>query len=444
MISALRGPAGAVLIGAFLLFLGNGMQGLALPLRGVAEGFDAAALGLLGSAYSGGFILGCLLCPRIIRRVGHIRAFSLFAALAAGMPLFHVLVVSEPTWVLFRFGTGAGLAGLFMVIESWLNDSADNKSRGSILGIYLVINYAAMTVGQLAAAAGDPLSFVPFALAAIAIGYALMPIAFTSSQSPAPPDQVSLRVWRILKLSPVGGVGALLVGFANGAFATLAPVFADARGFTTVETALFVSASIAGAAAMQIPAGWVSDRMDRRIVICTLAAIAAAMGLWLTFSDVSGLALYAADIMGVSVPTAWVAAGALFGAAIYPIYGLCVAHLNDFVDRKDFVEAAGSVLLLWSIGAVVGPLVAGAAMSVTAPRSLFTCMAVAHILLALFALWRMTRRAAPKGDEKDTYVPTGLVRTAPTANVLDPRAEVQEQASPPQAERTAANGDGAA
>lgn len=294
----------------------------------------------------------------------------------------------------------------------------------------MVVNYLSVVAGQLLAATGDPGGFVLFTLAAIAIGWALIPVGLTRASSPAPLGSVRLRLLHLFRISPVGAVGAMLVGIANGAFATLAPVYVAGLGFSVGETALFVGATVAGAAAMQVPAGWLSDRLDRRIVIGGLSALACALGIWLAVSGRSGLAVVAAETIGVPLPVAWMLAGLVYGAAIYPIYGLCVAHMNDFVTPEGFVEAAGSILLLWSVGAVAGPILAGAAMAVEG-SALFLVMAASHALLGLFALWRMTQRAAPPSEEKDSYVPVGLTRMTPASVPLDPRTpEIDEPADP--------------
>lgn len=432
------GPVGAVLLSAALLYAGNGLQGLLLPLRGVEEGFPTTVLGLMGSAYSLGFMVGCLLCPRVIRRVGHIRAFAVFAALAGSAALIHALAVYPTVWLLLRVTSGAALAGMFMVIESWLNEKADNASRGRILGVYMVVNYACVTAGQMLSAAGEPGGFALFAVAGIAIGWALIPVGLTTAVSPAPVGEVRLRLRHLYRMSPVGAAGALLTGIANGAFGALGAVFVAGLGFTTFETALFVSAAIAGAALMQLPAGALSDRMDRRTVIGGLAAVAGGIGLWIALSDASGLATVAADWLGVPLPFAWAFAALVFGAATYPLYGLCIAHMNDFVSPDGFVEAAGGTLLLWSIGAVLGPFAAGLGMGLAGPSALFLATAAAHFSLAGFALWRMTQRAAPATEDKGAFVPVGLNRMTPESIALDPRSPPLEETPEPGAGEAAA------
>ncbi len=428
MLRVFLGPVGAVLLSAGLLYVGNGLQGLILPLRGVAEGFSTGLLGAMGAAFSLGFLAGCVLDVHVVRRVGHIRAFGVFAAVAASAALIHAIAVVPWVWLLLRAVSGMALAGMFMVVESWLNEKAENATRGRILGVYMVVNYACVTLGQMLASAGDPGGFALFAIAGIAIGWALIPVGLTTAVVPAPIGPVRIRLGRLIRASPVGAVGAVLVGVANGALGTLGAVFVAGLGFTTLETALFVSATILGAAVMQLPAGHLSDRIDRRLVIAGFATVAGALGVWMALSGQIGIAFGVARALGLPISWPWVLAGFLLGAFTYPLYGLCIAHMNDFVSPEGFVEAASGSLLLWSLGAIAGPIVAGLAMSATDPNALFLTTAAAHGALALFAVWRMTRRRAPATEEKEAFVPTGLNRTTLAALPLDPRAPEMEAA----------------
>lgn len=431
--ATLTGPVGAVLLSAALVYAGNGLQGVVVPLRGVAEGFPTTVLGLFGSAFSLGFMGGCLAGPRVVRRVGHIRALAVFAALAASTALLYPLMPDPLPWVALRMAGGAALAGMFLVIESWLNERATNADRGRIFGAYMVVNYAAVTAGQLLAAAGDPKGFALFAVAAIGISWALIPIGLTTAPAPQPVPAARLRVLRLFSVSPVGAVGSVIIGITSGAFGTLAAVFGARLGFTTLEIAVFLGASIVGAAAMQVPAGWLSDRMDRRRIIVALGGLSAALGLWMAVSGRMGLAEAGAAAIGVGLPEAWIVAAFLYGCASYPLYGLLVAHMNDFVAEDAFVETASGTLFLWGAGAVIGPVVVGAAMTATDPYALFFGTAIGHAALTGFTLWRMTRRAAPSAEAKTDYVPVAIAGTTPAVADLDPRSEPSPEAPAPEA-----------
>lgn len=416
------GSVSAILLSGLILYVGNGLQGMLLPIRGQYEAFPTVILGLMGSAYAFGFVGGCLAAPLVIRRVGHIRSFAVMAAVASSAVIAHALIVDPAVWLGLRVLSGMALAGLFMVVESWLNSQSDNRSRGRILSIYLVVNSGGIMLGQMGVALADPAGFTLFGLAAIAMTLALIPVGLTTSVGPAPVGQVRLRLLRLYRLSPVGMVGAFMVGAANGTFLTLGAVFIIGLGFDPVIAAAFVSASMLGGALAQIPAGAVSDRIDRRFVIVgfALAATAIALAMWL--SEGAGPVSRLMELLGFGPQAIWILLSFLLGATAFPLYGVSAAHMNDFVDQDGFVEASGGLLLVWGIGATAGPFIASLMMTGGAPNTLFLFLACVYAGLAAFAGFRITRRTAPPVAAKDSYQAQGIVRTTPAAVSLDPRA----------------------
>ena len=422
------GPLTALLLAVAILFFGNGILGVLLPVRATLEAFATTSIGLIAAAYSVGFMVGCLSMPYIVRRVGHIRAFAVCAAIAASGVLVMPLAVHPAVWIPLRALSGVCFAGLFMVIESWLNERATRVNRGQILATYMVINLSAVTAGQMVLPLAAPTGFALFAVTAIAITLALVPVGLTTSSAPQPLRQVRLRLGRLYAMSPVGVVGGFFVGLANGAFGGLGAVFATQIGMSVTGVALFMSAALVGGALAQVPIGRLSDRVDRRKVIaaaCALAAIAGGLLALLGDARQGGLLVSADVALADLSPLALVAVAALFGAAIYPQYSLCVAHTNDFVGREDFVEASSGLLLTWAIGASIGPVVAAFAMDGLGVGGLFLYTAVAHASFAAFTVYRIGQRAPVPPEERAPYVAAGRPsRTTPVAVDLDPRAPV--------------------
>jgi MFS family permease len=413
----------ALLLGATMLLWGNGLQGILLPVRATIEHFSTSTIGLIASAYSLGFVVSCRYAPRIVRRVGHIRSFAVFAAIGACVVLLFVLVVDPLVWVVLRMLSGFCFAGLYMVIESWLNESAENSNRGQIFSTYMVINLTAITLGQLVLPLGDPAGFDLFAITAIAVALALVPIGLTTSTAPQPIRQVQLRLGRLYRMSPVGLAGCFFVGLSNGAFGGLGAVFAESIGMSTTGIALFMSAALIGGALVQLPLGRLSDRVDRRQVIAMACSFAMIFGLMLAAlgdgqdgTPVLGLGWLTATLH----PAVLIAVVALYGGFAYPLYGLCVAHTNDFVSREEFIEASSGLLLTWGIGASIGPLVAALAVEQVGLGGLFLYTALVHSSFALVTLYRMTRREAVPAPERADFVHHAT--TTPEAATLDPRA----------------------
>jgi MFS family permease len=338
-----------------------------------------------------------------------------------------MLAVQPLVWSPLRVISGFCLAGLTMVIESWLNERADNTNRGQIFAGYMVVNLGAVTLGQLILASGDPAGASLFAVTAIAITLALVPVSLTRSAAPRPIQEVRLRWRRLYQLSPVGVIGCLFVGLGNGAFGGLAPVFAQRSGLSTIGIALFMSAALLGGALAQIPLGRLSDKIDRRRVLVCACACAMVFGLTLA---VLGTARVGGTLLGWPIPFdapprgVLIAVAPLFGASLYPLYALCVSHTNDFVSREEFVEASSGLLLTWGVGASIGPLIAPQVMDRLGHGGLFVYTATIHGGFALFTLYRMTRRSAVPAGERAPFVATGRpARTSPVAIALDPRTE---------------------
>ena len=426
----------ALLLGAGILLLGNGLQSILLPVRATIEAFSTSSIGLIGAAYPAGFVVSCLTTPRIVRRVGHIRTFAVLAAIAAAIVLLLVLLVHPVSWVLLRIGSGFCFAGLFMVIESWLNEASTNSNRGQIFSTYMVVNLLTLTAGQMMLPLADPADFTLFAIAAMLITLGLVPVGLTTSAGPHRIERVRLRWGRLYRMSPVGVLGCAFVGLANSAFGTFGPVFAGEIGLSLTGIALFMSAALIGGALAQLPLGRLSDRMDRRkvVVLACVLAVGLAVVLALIGDAHEGGRLFGLDDIGLVelAPAILIGLIALFGASIYPIYSLCVAHTNDYVASEDFVEASSGLLLTWGIGAAIGPNLAAAVMEGVGLAGLFAYTASIHLLFCAFTIWRMTRRSPVPMAERESFVAgsTGPVKATPVSAALDPRAPDQPDDQP--------------
>jgi len=419
-------PVAALLFSVSLLLMGNGLQGVLLPVRAVAEEFSSSSIGIMGSAYFIGFGIGCMTGSHILRRVGHIRTFAALVAIASALPLIHGMFTPETVWWIARAGTGFCFAGLYMVIESWLNEKATNANRGFVFSIYTIINLTVITAGQMLITTAGTSDLFLFALASVLVSISAVPIALTTASAPTPPAIVRLRLGHLYRISPVGVVGCFGIGLANGAFWSLAPVYAQGDAQDPTAAAIFMSIAVIAGAASQWPIGWMSDRTDRRHVIVALCIGGAAAGFFL---------LWAPAIS----PTAILIAAGCFGVFAFPLYSICTAHLNDFVEADGFVEASSGLLLVFAGGAVFGPIIASNFMGWVGPEGLFGYTIVIHIAVAALALFRMTRRAGVSGDHA-TFSEAVIMsqtmtdidaRTSSEDGVSDADRESPEDETPP-------------
>jgi Na+/melibiose symporter-like transporter len=298
-----------------------------------------------------------------------------------------------------------------MIIESWLNERVTNESRGTVFAVYLMVTYIAITGGQLGVAAADPLTATLFMLGAILFCLAVLPTALSTAASPRPLTRVRLDLKKLFRNSPVAFATVTLVGVINGAFGTLAAVFGTRIGLSTAEIALMMGITVVSGALTQVPAGRLSDLTDRRYVIAGAAIFAGAAGLAI-------LILKPAD------PTLVITLAGIYGAVTYPLYGLAVAHANDYADAGDFVGTSGGLLLLYGAGTMIGPMAASLAMTAIGPEALFAVTAAGHLLIASYALYRTTRRAKIPENVREAFrtVPSPRAAT-PESAALDARAE---------------------
>ena len=401
------------------------MLGTLIPIRAGIEGFLPTTVGIIGSVYFAGFLVGCVATPHLVRRAGHIRSFATFCGMASAAPLIHALSADPVVWSLMRVLTGFCFAGLYMVIESWLNEQSTNETRGRLFSAYLVVNFSALTIGQFVLNAADPAGFVLFAVGSILTSIALVPVAMTTSVQPMPIQSTRIDIKALYALSPVGLTGAFVVGLANAPFWTLAPLYAAESGLDTSGIALFMSAAIIGAALAQWPIGRLSDRMDRRRMIVVLSLGAALGETALVLAGSSGLR------------EAVLLAGFVFGVSGLTLYSVVVAHMNDHAQSESFVAVSGGLLIVFSVGSIIGPTAASVGVSTFGIASIFVFTAIVHAVFAGYTAWRIATAPALTEEQRGEFVAVPVAQIQPPPTELDPRA-AEEGDTAPEAERTTA------
>lgn len=398
-------PVSALLLSVSILLMGNGLQGTLLPVRGNLESFSSISLGILATSFFLGFTIGCFHGPLLLRRSGHIRVFLAMTSVASVTSLLHAVYIDPLAWWVFRVLTGYCFAILYIVIESWLNAQSNNQTRGTIFAIYTAINLTVITAGQMMLGLADPNSFILFAVSSILVSLAALPVAFTVHASPAQTELVRPRLRKLIAVSPVGVAGCFAVGLANGAFWGLGPVFAQNEGFTLTEIAAFMSAVVLGGALAQWPLGSVSDKMDRRIVIIASAILALSAALAIAMLPFENKLII-------------VVIGVVFGAGAFPLNTLSVAHANDFADASECVEVSSGLLLIYGIGATMGPLLASLWQQVSPYQTLFFFTAIVHALLIVYVVWRMSQREAAPAEDRAVF--SDIAIAAQTVMPFDP------------------------
>ncbi|MFC3071799.1 MFS transporter [Shinella pollutisoli] len=403
-------PLIPLLVTAGILIGGNGLQGTFISLRAAEEGFSTSLIGLVGAGYSIGFAIGCVYVTRVLRAIGHIRAFSAMAAIAASAALSMVLVIDPLFWFAMRLVSGICFAGLFATVESWLNAAVTNSNRARTLSIYRLVDLGSVTAAQYLIPGVGIGGFQLFAIISMALTLSLVPISLADRSSPTVPEAIRFDVKKLWNISPLATIGCIVVGLTNAAFRNLGPIYAHEIGLSVTAIASFMSAGIVGGVVLQYPLGIYSDRLDRRIVIIvsTLGSMLAA--LFLAFLAGSDEWLNLAGIF-------------VFGAFAMPLYSLCSAHANDHAADGEHALVSAGLLFFWSCGAIIGPLFASILLDLFGPQALFLYTAVVLAAFMAYTVLRMgARPAVPAGDERRSRFRT-LLRTSFFFNKLAAAAE---------------------
>ncbi|MBN8521995.1 MAG: MFS transporter [Alphaproteobacteria bacterium] len=378
-------------LGLVLMMLSNGLQGTLLGVRASLEDFPVISIGFVMSLYFVGFLAGSRIIPKLIKNVGHIRVFSALAALASTTVLLHGLFPNVIMWAFIRILTGFAFAGLFTVIESWLNQLATNQNRGKIMALYLVLLYAGVAGGQFLMNVGDPKDMTLFVLVSILVSFSMIPVALSSRPAPKFDAPAPISLGKLFRTSPLGIVGVMGSGFCNACFFSIASVYAAQEGLSVATLSYFMVAFIVGGICFQFPIGYLSDRYDRRKVLIITTGLASLMSLC-----AFGVSVSSASFLPIIV--------FFMGGFALVIYALSTAHTNDQITQEQVVATSASLLFLNSIAAFMGPLTITVLMKLFGAAAFFPTFAAMYALLACFGLYRTYMRPSVPGAMRSEFV----------------------------------------
>ena len=399
----------ALLLGVTILALGNGLHGSLVGIRAAAENFDTTTTGFIMSAYSLGLILSAYLTPRLVTYVGHIRVFAAFASIVSTAVLLIPLWVDPLFWFAMRFVAGVCTSGLYIVAESWLNEAATNKTRGKLLSIYMTLTFAAMGCGQFLLNITDESGFARFIAVSALVSLALVPISLLRSEPPNIESVRGVSVVDIYRASPLAAVAVFANGLGQSAFFSMGAVFGITLGLSLPYISLMMALPPVGVILSQYPIGVLSDRYDRRSVLTVLSFLAAAL---------AAAAVPAAQLS----PFLLIGIVTAFGLVALPIYSLVVAYANDHLSKDQMLGASSKLILLYGIGAILGPLLAGEFMRQIGSGGFMAYMVLIYGGTGAFALFRTMKRPAVPA-ETAPVVQLSPVTTAVTAQALAGDAE---------------------
>lgn len=381
----------ALMFGMLLLMIGNGLQGTLLGVRGAIEGFSTLQMSIVMSAYFVGFLFASRAVPGMIRRVGHLRVFAALASLISAVLVLYPTLADPLVWTVGRVIIGFCFCGVYITAESWLNAAATNENRGQALSLYMVVQVLGIVIAQALLLVADPAGFVLFVIPSVLVSIAVAPILLAASPTPAFEQTKPMSLAALYRASPLGCVGMFLLGGVFAAQFGMGSVYGTEAELTLPQISAFVAAFYVGAIFLQFPLGWISDRMDRRLLILITSAVGGAGAL-------VGMA------SGGHFPLLLVSA-TLIGGMTNPLYALLIAYTNDYLSRDDMASASAGLLFINGLGAIFGPIITGWAMNMFGPEGYFLLIGVLMFMLVFYAAWRMTRRAAPSVADTSSYAP---------------------------------------
>ncbi len=417
MIAVLR-SSWPLLLGLMLLMVGNGLQGTLLGIRGSIEGFSTFEMSIVMAAYFLGFLGGSRMAPEMIRRVGHIRVFAALGSFISAILILYPVMAEPLAWVALRIGIGFCFSAVYVTAESWLNNAATNENRGKALSLYLMVQMIGIISAQGLLLIGDPSGFVLFVIPSVLVSISFAPILLSVNPTPAFETTKPMTLRQLFFTSPLGCVGIFLLGGVFAAQFGMAAVYGAESGMSVRQISVFISTIYFGALVMQYPIGWLSDRMDRRVLIAVVAMVGGLAGLvGLVFDDNFAVLLTVAFLVG---------------GASNPLYSLLLAYTNDFLQREDMAAASGGLLFINGVGAVGGPVLTGWIMSVIGPSGFWLFIGALMIAITGYAIYRMTRRRVKQ--ERGAYIgisPTASAVALEAAQEWAIEAAEDDESGPP-------------
>ena len=391
------GRAWALLLGVFLLMVGNGLQGSLIGIRGSIEEFTTGELSIITSAYFVGFLFGSRMAPEMIRRVGHVRVFAALGSFISAVLILYPTITEPWAWVVLRVIFGFSFSGVYVTAESWLNDSATNETRGKALSLYMIVQMGGIVASQALLNVDDPAGYVLFVIPSVLVSLSFAPILLSVTPTPAFETTKAMSFRELYVTSPTSVVGMFLMGAVFAAQFGMASIYGTEAGLSVAQISIFISSIFMGGLLLQYPIGWASDRMDRRVLILAASLgglVAALIGFF--FGSVFELLLVAAFLMG---------------GFSNPLYALLIAYMNDYLGAEDMAAASGGLLFVNGLGAIVGPILTGWAMSQLGAAGFWVYLIFVMVALSGYVAFRMTQRVSLYASEEDydavAYAPIG-------------------------------------
>ncbi|SMP36647.1 Predicted arabinose efflux permease, MFS family [Shimia sagamensis] len=386
---------------------------VALYFAGTGASQEIAALA--PAAYSLGFLIGCFFIAGWITSIGHIRAFSAAAAICTASALLFSVTDNEPTLLFVRFLTGIATAGLFAIGDAWISETVDGSSRGRLLAVFAIILGLMSVLSQVIVIITPDDLNQSFVLVSLLYCLAIVVIAATPSTPPEGKERANVRVKALFADAPTAAFGAIAVGIVSTVFMNVVPYRAAVIGVDAVDVAIAMGAIYVGRILFLYPLGLMSDRMDRRRVIL-VASVIASFAL-LTFALLStGDGVRHAVIVGTPVYRLVFVGLILLGGSMLTLYSLLLAHAMDRTVPVYVASSAVTMLFVFTIGGIIGPLLTSAVSAVFGDMAMGWMLMIVMAAFAVLTAVRIKTVAPAAKAEQTNFkaAETTSLKSAPT------------------------------
>ncbi len=400
------------LISLVIVMLGNGFFNTFSSLRIAIEGYDSMVIGVINSAYYFGMMLGCLYIEKLISRIGHIRAFAIFASINSLVFLFQGFYINPISWGFFRLLTGICSSGFFIVIESWMLLSTNSRHRGKLLSLYMLTLYMAQGFGQFILNMVPLKSLFPYVISVGLSSLSVLPVSMMKSSGPLGIDHSSLNLWGIIKRAPLGLIGCFLAGMVMSSFYGLTPIFAKEIGLSLLQISQVMGGTILGGLLLQWPVGHLSDIFSRKNVL--IVSVASLVAITLVLFFFYGISYWFLLIVMI-----------VFGSVAFTFYPLSISYTCDYFSQNKVIGITSSCLIVYGIGCVIGPLVSSSAMQFLGPSFLMLSISILAFIFLLFSFILVQKHNPFSDDESHEYLPTP--RSTSLGYYLDPKMDAEEK-----------------
>lgn len=372
-------PVQLLLCGLLLLTLAIAVLNTLVPLWLAHENLPTWQVGMVGSSYFTGNLVGTLLTGRIIKRMGFNRSYYIASAIFAVGCVGLGMMVGFWSWMFWRFVAGVGCAMIWVVVESALMCSGTSRNRGRLLAAYMMVYYVGTVLGQLMVSKlpTDLVTVLPVMTGLVLA--AILPMLFARINNQQDETHVSTRVWSMftLRQARLGVNGCIISGIVLGSLYGLMPLYLNHQGVSDSGIGFWMAVMVSAGIVGQWPVGRLADRYGRLLVLRVQVFVVILGCLAMLSNAAMAPALF------------------VLGASGFTLYPVAMAWACEKVEHHQLVSMNQALLLSYTIGSLLGPTLTAMLMQNYSDNLLFVMIACVSFVYLLMLLRKAGHHPTP-------------------------------------------------